>query len=117
MLILFDHGAPQGVSHALTAHIVVTAKARGWEQLSNGALLKAAEEAGFELLFTTDNNLRYQQNLTGRKIAIIVITGTTKWSRVRLHLDRIVATINAATPGSYAEVAIPHEPKGRSVIA
>jgi hypothetical protein len=117
MLILFDHGAPQGVSRSLTTHIVVTAKSRGWEQLSNGDLLRAAEEAGFELLFTTDNNLRYQQNLTDRKIAIDVITGTTKWSRVQLHLDRIVAAINTATPGSYEEVAIPHEPKGPSVIA
>ena len=112
MLILFDHGAPQGVSRVLGAHIFVTTKSRGWEQLTNGKLLKAAEEAAFDLLFTTDSNLRYQQNLTYRKIAIVVITGTTKWSRVRLHLDRIATTINTATPGSYAEVSIPHEPRG-----
>jgi len=85
------------------------AKARGWERLSNGALLKVAEEAAFDLLFTTDGNLRYQQNLTGRKIAIVVLTGTTKWSCVRLHLERIVATINSATPRSYAEVEIPFQ--------
>jgi hypothetical protein len=109
MLILFDHGAPRGVSHALRPHTVVTAKARGWEQLSNGALLKVAEEAAFDLLFTTDGNLRYQQNLTGRKLAIVALTGTTKWSRVRLHLERIVATINSATPGSYAEVEVPFQ--------
>ena len=108
MLILFDHGAPQGVSRALRTHTIITAKAKGWEQLSNGALLKAAEESAFDILFTTDNNLRYQQNLTGRKIAIVVLTGTTKWSRVREHLDRIANTIDAATPGSYAEIAIPH---------
>ena len=107
MLILFDHGAPRGVSRVLRAHTVVTAKARGWERLANGALLTAAEEAGFDLLFTTDNNLAYQQNLTGRKIAIVVLTGTTKWSRVRLHLDRIAAAIDAAAPGGYAEVPIP----------
>jgi len=109
MLILFDHGAPWGVSHALRPHTVVTAKARCWERLSNGALLKVAEEAAFDLLFTTDGNLRYQQNLTGRKIAIVVLTGTTKWSRVRLHLERIVGAINSATPGSYAEVEIPFQ--------
>jgi len=109
MLILFDHGAPRGVSHALRPHTVVMAKARGWERLSNGALLKVAEEAAFDLLFTTDGNLRYQQNLTGRKIAIVVLTGTTKWSCVRLHLERIVATINSTTPGSYAEVEIPFQ--------
>jgi hypothetical protein len=109
MLILFDHGAPMGVSHALRDHTVVTAGARGWERLSNGALLKAAEEAAFDLLFTTDNNLRYQQNLKGRKIGIVVLTGTTKWSRVRQHLERIATTMNSATPGSYAEVEIPFD--------
>ena len=107
MLILFDHGAPRGVSRVLRAHTVVTAKARGWERLANGELLTAAEEAAFDLLFTTDNNLAYQQNLTGRKIAIVVLTGTTRWSRVRLHLEGIAGVINAATPGSYAEVLIP----------
>jgi hypothetical protein len=107
MLILFDHGAPKGVSRILRTHTVVTAKARGWERLANGALLPAAEEAAFDLLFTTDNNLAYQRNLTGRKIAIVVLTGTTRWSRVRLHLERIAGAINAATPGSYAEVPIP----------
>jgi hypothetical protein len=100
MLILFDNGAPRGVSHALSPHTVVTAKPRGWERLSNGGLLKMAEEAAFDLLFTTDSNLRYQQDLEGRKIAIVVLTGTTKWSRVRLHLERVVATMNSATPAA-----------------
>jgi hypothetical protein len=109
MLILFDHGAPRGVSRALQGHSVITAKTRGWDRLANGALLKAAEEAGVDLLFTTDQSIRYQQNLTGRKIAIVVLAGTTKWSRVRLHLERIAAVVNAATPGSFAEVDIPYE--------
>ncbi len=109
MLILFDHGAPQGVARALRAHTVITAQARGWDKLTNGALLAAAEEAAVELLFTTDRNIRYQQNLTGRRIALVVLTGTTKWSRVRLHLERISAIVDAATPGSYTEVPIPFE--------
>jgi hypothetical protein len=109
MLILFDHGAPKGVARALRSHTVVTAKSRGWDRLTNGALLKAAEEAGVDLLFTTDQRIRYQQNLTGRKIALVVLAGTTKWSRVRLHLDRISAAVNACIPGSYAEVDIPFE--------
>ena len=109
MLILFDHAAPQGVARALRAHTVVTAQARGWDKLTNGALLAAAEEAAVDLLFTTDQNIRYQQNLTGRKIALVVLTGTTKWSRVRLHLERISAIVDAATPGSYTEVPIPFE--------
>ena len=107
MLILFDHGAPRGVARAIAGHTVITARARGWERLTNGALLKVAEEAAVDLLFTTDRRIRYQQNLTGRKIAIIVLAGTTKWSRVRRHVDRIAAAVNAATPGSYTEVEIP----------
>ena len=107
MLVLFDHGAPRGVIRALPGHTVVTARARGWDRLTNGALLKVAEEAAIDLLFTTDRGIRYQQNLTGRKIAIVVLAGTTKWSRVRLHLERIAAAVNASTPGSYSEVDIP----------
>jgi hypothetical protein len=85
---------------------VVAARARGWDRLNNGDLLSAAEEAAFDLLLTTDQRIRYQQNLTRRKIAIVVLSGSTKWSRVRLHLDRIAEAVNTARPGSYAEVAI-----------
>jgi hypothetical protein len=109
MLILFDHGAPRGVARALRGHTVITAKSKGWDRLTNGALLKAAEEAAVDLLFTTDQRIRYQQNLTGRRIAFVVLTGTTKWSRVRLHLERIAAVVDAATPGSYNEIAIPFD--------
>jgi hypothetical protein len=109
MLILFDQGAPQGLARALSPHTVVTAKAKGWDRLKNGELLSVAEAASVELLLTTDQGIRYQQNLSGRKIAIIVLTGTTKWARVRLHQNRIVAAVNAATPGSFAEVEIPYE--------
>ena len=107
MLLLFDHGTPRGLARALPDHAVVTAKASGWDRLNNGALLKSAEEAAIDLLLTTDRRIRYQQNLTGRKIAIVVLVGTTKWSRVRLHLERIAAAVNAARPGSYTEVEIP----------
>jgi len=106
MLVLFDHGTPRGLARALPDHAVVTAKARGWDRLI-GALLKSAEEAAIDLLLTTDRRIRYQQNLTGRKMAIVVLVGTTKWSRVRLHLERIAAAVNAARPGSYTEVEIP----------
>ena len=109
MLILFDHGAPRGVARALRGHTVITAKARGWDRLANGALLKVADEAAVDLLFTTDQKIRYQQNLTGRKIAIVVLAGTTKWSRVRLHLERIAAVVDAAPPGSYTEIPIPFD--------
>jgi hypothetical protein len=54
-------------------HTVTEARARGWDELENGALLNAAEAAGFDVLLTTDKNLSYQQNLSGRKIAIVVL--------------------------------------------
>jgi hypothetical protein len=107
MRILFDHGTPRGIARALADHTVITAYAQGWDRLNNGALLRVAEDAAVDVLLTTDQRIRYQQNLAGRQIAIVVLTGTTKWTRVRLHLDRIAVAVNAATPGSYTEVAIP----------
>lgn len=82
------------------------ARALNWERVSNGALLTLAEDAGFNLLLTTDKNVRYQQNLADRKISIVVL-GQSPWWLVRRHLDAIVAAVDAATPGSYAEVDIP----------
>jgi len=109
MLILFDQGAPRGLARALSNHTIITAREQAWDRLNNGALLQAAEEAAFDLLLTTDQRIRYQQNLTGRKIAIVVLAGSTKWSRVRLHIEQIATVVNAATPGSYSEVAIRFE--------
>jgi hypothetical protein len=79
--------------------------------LNNGELLKMAEEAGFEKLLTTEHGMRYQQNLADRKIAIVVLTGTTKWSQVGLHSERIAEAVDAAVPGSFVEVSIPFEKK------
>ena len=86
MLILFDHGTPIGLARALPEHTVHTAQAKGWGTLSNGALLSAAEDAGFDVLLTTDR-------------------------RVRLHSDRIAVAVASATAGSYSEVDIPFELK------
>ena len=107
MLILFDHGTPRGLAAALSGHTVVTAFEKGWERLANGDLLKVAEEDRFELFLTTDRRLQYQQNLKDRRISILVLTGSTKWSQVRLRMDEIAATVNSATPGSYREIEIP----------
>lgn len=88
--------------------MVTEARARGWEELENGELLKRAEAAGFEVLVTTDKNLRYQQNLQDRKIAIVVL-GLGRWTLIRPHVAQVVAAVNAATPGSFREVDIPCE--------
>jgi len=106
MRILFDQGVPRGLAASLNGHEVIEARKLKWERISNGALLKLAEDAGFHLLLTTDKNLRYQQNLTPRTISIVVL-GQSPWWLVRQHLDAIVVAVNAANPGSYAEVEIP----------
>jgi hypothetical protein len=108
MLNLFDNGTPAPLRCALKGHVVVEAIERGWDRTSNGELIAAAEEAGFEVLLTTDKNIRYQQNLTGRKIAFVVI-GNQQWPTLRRYVDRVVAAVNGATPGSFVEVEIPFE--------
>jgi hypothetical protein len=106
MRILFDHGTPSGIAGSLSGHVVTEAIERGWDRISNGELLEVAEAAGFDLLLTTDKRIRYQQNLTGRKIAIVVL-GNSTWRLVRMYLGRIALAVAEATPGSYAEVDIP----------
>ena len=106
MLVLFDHSTPAPLTSYLIGHTVTKAKDRGWDRLSNGDLLDEAERAGFDVLLTADKNMRYQQNLTGRKIAIVVLS-TPQWPVVRLHIERIAAALNAAAPGTYVEVNLP----------
>ena len=109
MLVLFDNGTPRTLARYLIDHHTVTeARARGWEELTNGELLTAAEAAGFEVVVTTDRNLRYQQNLAGRKIALVVL-GQGRWSVIKWYIAEVVAAINAARPGSYTEVEIPFD--------
>jgi predicted nuclease of predicted toxin-antitoxin system len=73
VLILLDNNVPRGLARALTGHTVTEARERGWATLRNGELLTIAEEAGFEVLVTSDKNIRRQQNLQGRKIALVVL--------------------------------------------
>lgn len=94
---------------ALPAHEVTEARDRGWDRISNGELLTVAEAAGFDLIVTTDKRIRYQQNLTNRKIAIVVL-GNSTWRIVRLCLDRMVLAVNESKRGRYAEVETPFNP-------
>ena|SRR5438067_8217597 len=105
MLILFDHVTPRGIAKFLLGHRVIYAKDRGWDTLSNGDLLDAAERAGFDMVVTADKNMRYQQNLESRRIALVVL-GTPQWPIVRLQLDKIATAVNSAKPGSYIEVEL-----------
>jgi len=105
MLILFDQGTPRGIARALVGHTVKEARLQGWDTLANGELLTAAEASGFHLFLTTDKNIRYQQNLSNRQIAIVVL-GKARWRLIRPKLADILAAVNAATPGSFTFVEI-----------
>jgi hypothetical protein len=106
MLILFDQATPVPLRPYLKGHTVRTAAQQGWDRLKNGDLLEAVEDAGFDMLLTTDKNMRYQQNFVGRKIAVLVL-GQQNWSLLLPHVQLVVDAVNAITPGNYAEVEIP----------
>jgi len=109
MLVLFDNSTPRTLARYLIArHLVTEARARGWGEMENGTLLAEAEAAGFEVFVTADKNLSYQQNLKGRKIAIVVL-GKGRWSLIKPQVAKVLAAVDAATPGSFAEVDIPYD--------
>lgn len=99
MKILFDHGTPMPLRRHLIGHEICTAYEMGWATLSNGNLLAAAEES-FAALITTDQNLQYQQNLTNRNLAILVLP-TTSWPEIQKHAKQVADAISALKPGDY----------------
>jgi len=105
MRVLFDQGTPVPLRRHLPDHCVETAYERGWSELRNGALLDRAEAEGFGLLVTTDQSLRHQQNLTGRRLSVLVLMSTS-WPRIEARADRIVGAIERIGVGAYVEVPI-----------
>jgi hypothetical protein len=100
--ILFDHGTPRPLRRFQSGHRVTTAAQAGFDELQNGLLLAAAEDA-FEVLVTTDKNIRHQQNLRGRRLAILVLP-TPDWRVVKLHTDQVLQAVNGMRPGEYLEL-------------
>jgi hypothetical protein len=104
MKVLLDVCTPVQVRRALPDHEVHTATKLGWGALENGALLQAAEAAGFDLLVICDKNLRHQQNLAGRRLAVLEL-----WTNHRPTLERHFLLIRQAAeaiqPGEYRTVA------------
>ena len=105
MKILFDQGTPLPLASHLSGHSVETAGDLGWAQLENGDLLLAAEQAGFDLFISTDQNLKYQQNLTARKLTIVILLSTS-WPRMQPLLARIQQVVDSITAGAYVEIPI-----------
>ena len=104
MKILFDQGVPVPLSQELPGMEITTAYHIGWSNLGNGELLAAAERAGITAFLTTDQNLRYQQNLKSRRIAIVVLP-TTRWPDIKPHADEIREALAQTKPGEYQELA------------
>ena len=105
MRVLFDQGTPAPLRGALTAHVVSTAYEMGWSTLSNGDLLDAAE-VQFDVFVTTDQNLRYQQNLAGRRLAILLLPFAS-WPKLQSHVTTIESAVAGLKPGDYLELALP----------
>ena len=110
MRILFDKNVPYPLRRHLLSHTIQLAEDLGWDLISNGDLLSAAEAAGFDLMVTADQNIQYQQNLSGRRISLVVL-GSNQWPFVRNHVPEIVAAVNSSGFGSYAFIEVPLPPK------
>jgi len=105
MKILFDQGTPVPLRKLLPDHSIITAYERGWQTLENGDLIAAADADGFDIIITTDQNLKYQQNLTDRGISILVLSSTS-WPRIRENATSICEALDKIAPDSFLEINI-----------
>jgi predicted nuclease of predicted toxin-antitoxin system len=103
--VLVDECVPAKLAHLLTNHRFVTGREMGWGSFKNGQLLSLAERE-FDLFLTCDRNLKYQQNLRGRGIGILLLS-TNHWPTLRQHAGIVQASLDAATPGTFLVVDIP----------
>ena len=101
--VLLDENLDHRLRMNLGVHEVFTASYKGWDGLKNGKLLQVVEESGFDVLVTGDRTLHYEQNLTGRKLAIVALS-SIEWRIIKHHLPKIIAAVNAAIPGSFQTV-------------
>ena len=105
--VLFDKNVPVTLRHSLTGHAVRTVTEEGWETLENGKLLAHAEASGFDVLLTCDQNLQYQQNLSGFKIAVVLIrAASNRLSDILPLLPELVAAVRSAVPGKIQVVPL-----------
>ena len=105
MRILFDHNVPAPLRRYLSGHQIDTARERGWEALSNGSLLTEAEGNNYEVFITADQSIRHQQNLTGSRIGVLVLTDNL-WPNVRQKTEEVSQALNLLEPGEYREIEV-----------
>ena len=109
MKILIDQNVSARLGRLLTGHEATHASSVGWAELTNGLLLTAAEADGFEVFLTADKNIRYQQNLAGRRIALVVLD-TNQLDILFANVERIIQAIDSATAGGYVTVPFDRPP-------
>jgi predicted nuclease of predicted toxin-antitoxin system len=110
--ILLDENVPVGVNSLLAGFQARTADEMGWAGMTNGKLLDAAEAAGFQIMITADRNIRAQQRLAGRKIALVIIT-TNHWDTIRDNAGSVISACSGAGEGTYNVVQLPRPPRRR----
>lgn len=108
--ILLDEGVPRPVLRAFPRGDATTVDLVGWKGIGNGRLLLSAEAHGFEVLITSDKNMRHQNHLAGRRLAVVILP-YANWPRLRGMLDDIAAAAVEASPGTFTELpARPTDP-------
>ena len=105
MRVIFDQGTPAPLRKFLPSHQIVTAHEQGWRTLKNGDPIAAAEAEGFEIFVTTDSNLRYQQKLDARSLAIVVLMSTS-WPKIQSRMPAVIAGIESVSRGVCIEIPI-----------
>jgi hypothetical protein len=106
MFILLDNPAQRGVAVLLRGRVVKRGRSPGWDELKNGDSLDVREVSGFKVLLTTDKNIRHQQNLPRRELALVLL-GKGRSELIRPMPSEAAAAANTATPGSFTEPVIP----------
>ena len=104
MKVLLDENLDHRLRKHLGSHQVFTTSYMGWDGFKNGKLLQAAEDEDFDVLITGDQTLSYEQNLTGRRLAIVALS-SVEWRIIRNYLPEILAAVDIAVPGSFQSVA------------
>ncbi len=113
MRVLLDENLDHALRNLLAPHEVVTVAFMGWAGLKNGDLLQTAEEHGIQVLLTGDTTLHLEQNLTGRRLAVVALSAI-QLPIIREHVARIVAAIDSAAPGSFQMVDCGTFDRGRT---
>ena len=105
MKVLLDHCVPATLRRALRFHTVVLASEMGWHGIENGDLIAKADDAGFDVLISSDQNIRHQQNLMGRRIALLIVL-KQNWPELRPHAAKVATALDEIQPGEYRELAM-----------